>query len=1538
MCRHGRSASESWRVALSSFVSALVFVVALAPASAQCPAGPGTAVWATATSGNWTDASRWDPPCYPNDADKSVVVSVDGTYTVTVNTSPTLGDFTLNAIGATVSATSRVITAVGPLGQAVSSVLGGALKLVSSTWAAGSALLVDGGELHLTSSTVSAPTLSVVSGKVFVSGNSGVTGDLDVGAEGGVEIANSGSLSPGGGASVTNDGLIVLKSSASTTELVLQGDVQFSGSGAVRLDNGANNRVRHATAGTLTNAGHTFEGGGQIGVNVSRIVNSGSVVANDSTALQVDPGGATPSVNQGSLRAEGGGTLALLAGVWDNLGGVIEALDGSTVTLSGVDVVGGLLDTAGSGVIQASGAPRVADAELDGLLQVPNAQTLEVEGVFQVDGTVALGSTASTTSLLFFGDVVLTGSGAIAMGPNANNRAVHSGTGTVTLAGPTVQGSGNLGGNISGVVNQGVVEATTAVPLIVDPGALGLVQTASGVLRAVGAGVLRLLAGTYTGGAIRADGTGEVRLEGPEISGAALESVPGTTIRVVSTASVSDVELSGALLVQNAASLTGAGTIDGAGASIQLASTASTTTLSLAPGAQLTGVGAVDMGNHANNRVISSAGVGTATNVGWTVRGSGALGANSLALINQGVVSADQPTSLICDPPPGLPFVNEGELVAALGGTLRLNGGDFENVGGVVRAEDGSAVELAGASVMGGAITSEGTGEVRVVTASTVSDGAAMSALVRVPNASSLTLVAPGPNTGEISLESTVSITELRCMGDCTLTGGGTITLSDKSGNRLLHAGATGLWSIVDQTIQGAGQIGANISEIANAGLIVATGLAELVIDAASTVVNTGELRANAGSTLVVQGSTVVNTAGVLRAADGGTVELSGAIVDGGLLDASDDGEIRIASLSRVRNASATGRIFVPNASALELEGVLELAGVVEIGSSVSITELRVVGDVVLGGGGKIVGSPKTGNRIIAASGAPTLTFADQAFEGAGQIGANTLALHVASPIRATSSVATLTVDPAVGGLMNTSLLEAAPGATLRLLTAEYDNEAGVVRADDGVVDISGGALTGGVVDSTEAGIVELRGAKLTDVVHLGRALVPNAQTATLAGTLSNAATLTVGATVSVTSLLLDGLVSLDGGGVIELSNTAANRIQAIGSGGSLDNQDNVIRGAGNVGANTTSVGNGGGIVADGTAKLTVDPPSAGAFTNDGVLSALGSGGLEIALGPFSNAGLVHVAGGSTLARTGDFPQSGGATRVDGTLSASSGFALDGGELLGRGTVAATVTNSGGVVAPGPDPGALTITGAYTQGLGGALHVELAGDPASGAADKLVVQGAAALDGTLRIALADGYVPSGGETFTVLQASAVTGDFAFVDAPGVFDVTITATQVLVTVISLDSGCDTPCDDADPCTLDLCDSAGCASAPRSCADGDPCTADLCGEDGACTHEDVQCNGVLLTCSEPPGDVNGDDKTDVVDVQCGILVVLWEIVGNTGGIPACLAGPPAAADISCDAATDVIDVQLLISMALGGDLALSIDGDANGCPDLCEDLPL
>ncbi len=115
-----------------------------------------------------------------------------------------------------------------------------------------------------------------------------------------------------------------------------------------------------------------------------------------------------------------------------------------------------------------------------------------------------------------------------------------------------------------------------------------------------------------------------------------------------------------------------------------------------------------------------------------------------------------------------------------------------------------------------------------------------------------------------------------------------------------------------------------------------------------------------------------------------------------------------------------------------------------------------------------------------------------------------------------------------------------------------------------------------------------------------------------LSGTINNTGTIALNSTGDETDLqLIEHGVTLQGGGQIVLSDSDANVISGTSPGVTLNNEDNTISGAGQLGNGELTLTNAGTIDATGTHALTIDTGS-NVIVNSGVLEASGSGGLLV--------------------------------------------------------------------------------------------------------------------------------------------------------------------------------------------------------------------------------------------------------------------------------------------------------------------------------------
>lgn len=96
-----------------------------------------------------------------------------------------------------------------------------------------------------------------------------------------------------------------------------------------------------------------------------------------------------------------------------------------------------------------------------------------------------------------------------------------------------------------------------------------------------------------------------------------------------------------------------------------------------------------------------------------------------------------------------------------------------------------------------------------------------------------------------------------------------------------------------------------------------------------------------------------------------------------------------------------------------------------------------------------------------------------------------------------------------------------------------------------------------------------------------------------------------------------------------------------------------------------------------------------------------------------------------------------------------------------------------------------------------------------------------------------------------------------------------------------------------------------------------------------------NAELLPCPMGlPGDTNGDKLVDVTDVQCVILLSLWDLQGKSYAVPGCLTQSLDKANIDCNTQIDVVDVLLVIRLSFQSPFDLAIDSNRNFCHDACD----
>ncbi|MDQ2860267.1 MAG: hypothetical protein M3T55_05985 [Pseudomonadota bacterium] len=246
---------------------------------------------------------------------------------------------------------------------------------------------------------------------------------------------------------VNNLGAIGLDSTGAYTFLEIgAAGATLSGGGSVSLGGNGGSQGSHITGyqlgvQTLINIDNTISGAGTIGpgpdgsevglvlVNEAR----GVIDANGAPALTLSTGVIT---NSGLIEATGPGGLTIQTNVFHgpvvtvngSAGGVILAASGSQVALKTATLIGGTLESIGTGEIRIfAGGPDVMDGTTSAIdnkatVVVQNSAALTIEGaIVNADRLALISSGSATTLAIGAAGATLLGGGAVITTANANN-------------------------------------------------------------------------------------------------------------------------------------------------------------------------------------------------------------------------------------------------------------------------------------------------------------------------------------------------------------------------------------------------------------------------------------------------------------------------------------------------------------------------------------------------------------------------------------------------------------------------------------------------------------------------------------------------------------------------------------------------------------------------------------------------------------------------------------------------------------------------------------------------------------------------------------------------------------------------------------------------------------------------------------------------------------------------------------------------------------------------------------------------------------
>jgi hypothetical protein len=316
-------------------------------------------------------------------------------------------------------------------------------------------------------------------------------------------------------------------------------------------------------------------------------------------------------------------------------------------------------------------------------------------------------------------------------------------------------------------------------------------------------------------------------------------------------------------------------------------------------------------------------------------------------------------------------------------------------------------------------------------------------------------------NSGVILLDSAGDSTNLEILSgqNLTLTGGGTVRLSDNGANTIDALAAGSTLTNVDNKIVGVGQLGsANLTIVNDSGAkIKANGALPLVVSAPN-VTNGGAIRAAAGGNLILENTTVNNGAGGhIKVNDGAQISLQSADIIGGtivtlgsgVVQTTDSGSTLDGSTFTVNN---DGLVEIDDNTGLTILGAINNVGTIALGANFGGATLTLASDTTLSGGGQVTLTDSTGNLITGGVGV-SLTNVDNTISGAGRLGGKELTItnQALGVIDAGGTTNRLVINTGSSAIENAGLIEATGAAGGQVKSAVVN---------DGTLEANGGALT----------------------------------------------------------------------------------------------------------------------------------------------------------------------------------------------------------------------------------------------------------------------------------------------------------------------------------------------------------------------------------------------------------------------------------------------------------------------------------------------
>lgn len=650
----------------------------------------------------------------------------------------------------------------------------------------------DNSRVSISTSTIHGGTLNTIGSGAIETENTStaINGTVQtVNNNGTLRVLNGDALFAVG--TINNMGTIEIASTGSSTHLYPSGGpLTLTGGGTVSIGSGPNAWIRQNGGGSLINVNNTIHGSGNIGWTAAptNIDNQGTIIADQASPLTIQGGPNSTFTNTGSARAENNATLAFASATVTNTGGVIEARDGSTVTLASTVVTGGTLQTLGTGEFRTSDAlSALVDLTNAGQFRIPNATRLYLNGTIHNTGTLRLDSSgANTYCYLNLAPVMLTGGGIVEMSNASANWIHQQGNGSLVNVDNTIRGSGRLGNTSAptNITNQALVVADQPTPLRIQGGA-NVSFTNTGTIRAENGATcaLETVAVNNAGGVIEALDGSIVSLASAGIDSGTLQTAGSGEIRTADTLSnFVNVTTTGQVRLPNATRLYLNGTINNSG-TISLDAVGSNTYIYVnSDPVTLTGGGTIELSDTTRNWIYQQ-NSGSLVNADNTIRGAGNLGWTGAAtdITNQGTIIADGVAPLVCSSGSNALFDNQGVMIVDGPGGMQIVS-NFTTSGNVTvnatrtLSRTGAYTQTNGSTIVNGTLNVNGAIDIQAGTL-----GGNGTIMGDVTNSGS---VSPGNSIGELTLDD-----------DYIQTSSGElfVELNDMSNDRLVVAGNASL-------------------------------------------------------------------------------------------------------------------------------------------------------------------------------------------------------------------------------------------------------------------------------------------------------------------------------------------------------------------------------------------------------------------------------------------------------------------------------------------------------------------------------------------------------------------------------------------------------------------------------------------------------------------------------------------------------------------------------------------------------------------------